>query len=109
MFPWLPQHVSSISFIREKKSNHHHLLSDYPEYQLLVVLSIFTILRYLIRAKAVIDAFCNFLGIQCFTIPPSKYVENILPTHVGSDDEQEVEALLVNEQSIPQEQEYRTF
>jgi ethanolaminephosphotransferase len=57
----------------------------------------------------VIDAFCSFLGIQCFTIPPSKYIENILPTHVGSDDEQEVEALLVNEQSIPQEQEYRTF
>ncbi|CEJ02843.1 hypothetical protein RMCBS344292_16837 [Rhizopus microsporus] len=86
-----------------------YLHIDYPEYQLLVVLSIFTILRYLIRAKAVIDAFCNFLGIQCFTIPPSKYVENILPTYVGSDDEQEVEALLVNEQSIPQEQEYRTF
>ncbi|KAG0735075.1 hypothetical protein G6F57_008371 [Rhizopus arrhizus] len=66
---------------------------------------------YYIRATAVINAFCDFLGIQCFKIPPSKYVErSILPTRIEieTDNNQEVETLLVNEQP-QQEQEYRTF
>lgn len=71
-------------------------------------MSAFTIVRYYIRAAAVIQAFCDFLGIQCFKIPPSKYIENVLPTRRDSDQHQEVETLLVNEQP-QQEQEYRTF
>lgn len=86
-------------------------ISNYPEYQVLWILCIFTIIRYYIRATAVINAFCDFLGIQCFKIPPSKYVERgILPTRIEieTDNNQEVETLLVNEQP-QQEQEYRTF
>ncbi|KAI8987026.1 CDP-alcohol phosphatidyltransferase-domain-containing protein [Pilobolus umbonatus] len=70
-----------------------YLPFDFPEYEILVVLTLYTFTRYMIRAVHVINAFTKFLNIQCFTIPHTS--SNQVPSRTV---EQEIENLIIAEE-----------